>query len=146
MNGMTTIELPDGATIEYLTAVEDGVPCVMRGTMPAHGVVPLHSHEDPETFIVQEGEAESYTSDGWARIGAGDVHHIPGHVKHAWHNPSGEPVVMYLLSTATMARFFREIAASPEDFLAISDRYGYWNATPEENAEIGITVPAPARP
>jgi hypothetical protein len=30
--------------------------------------------------------------------------------------------------------------------LALADRYGYWNATPEENAEIGFTVPAPARP
>ncbi len=53
---------------------------------------------------------------------------------------------MYLLSTATMARFFGEIAASPDEFLAISDRYGYWNATPEENAEIGLTVRARARP
>jgi len=24
--------------------------------------------------------------------------------------------------------------------------YGYWNATPDENAEVGITVPAPAHP
>jgi quercetin dioxygenase-like cupin family protein len=143
---MTTIELPDGATIEFLTAVEDGAPCVMRGTIPAGGVVPLHSHEDPETFIVQAGEAESYTDGDWIRVGPGDVHAIPGHVKHAWRNRSGDPSVMYLLSTATMARFFREVADRPEEFLAISARYGYWNATLEENAAIGLTVPAPARP
>ena len=53
---------------------------------------------------------------------------------------------MHLVTTATMTRFFREIAAAPDEFLAISDRYGYWNATPEENAAIGITVPAPAHP
>ena len=45
-----------------------------------------------------------------------------------------------------MARFFLEVAESPGEFLAISDRYGYWNATPEENAAIGVTVPAPAHP
>ena len=53
---------------------------------------------------------------------------------------------MLAVTTATMARFFREVAASPEEFLAISERYGYWNATPQENAAIGLTVPAPARP
>ena len=110
---MTTIQLPDGATLEYLTPVTDGAPCLLRGTIPPGGVVPLHSHADPETFIVLAGTAESYTGDDWHPVTAGEVHHI---------------------------------AAAPEDFLAISDRYGYWNATPEENAAIGITVPAPARP
>ena len=142
---MTSILLPDGATIEYLTPVEDGSPCLMRGTIPAGGVVPLHSHADPETFIVLAGEAESYTDGNWATVAAGDVHHIPGNVRHGWRN-GPEPAVMHLVTTATMARFFREVAASPEEFLAISERYGYWNATPEENAAIGLTVPAPARP
>jgi len=142
----TPIKLPDGATLEYLTPVVDGAPCVIRGTIPAGGVVPLHSHADPETFIVLDGRAESYTGDVWVSVGAGDVHHIPGHIGHAWRNPAAGPAVMHLVTTATMARFFREIAAAPDEFLAISDRYGYWNATPEENAAIGITVPAPAHP
>jgi quercetin dioxygenase-like cupin family protein len=143
---MKTLELPDGATIDFLTPVEDGAPCLMRGTIPAGGVVPLHSHADPETFIVVEGEADSYTDGGWTTVAAGAVHHIPGHVRHAWRNRSGQAAVMYVVTTATMAGFFREVAASPDEFLAISARYGYWNATPEENAAIGITVPAPARP
>jgi quercetin dioxygenase-like cupin family protein len=143
---MTTIQLPDGATIEFLTPVEDGVPCVMRGTIPAGGVVPLHSHADPETFVMLEGEMEGYSEDGWLSIGAGDSHHIPGHVRHAWRNPADVPAVSCLVSTATIGLFFREVAASPEEFLAISDRNGYWNATPEENAAIGLTVPVPARP
>ena len=53
---------------------------------------------------------------------------------------------MFLVTTGTLARFFREVAADPDGFLGISDRSGYWNATPEENAAIGLTVPAPARP
>jgi quercetin dioxygenase-like cupin family protein len=142
---MTTIQLPDGATIDFLTPVEDGAPCLMRGTIPAGGVVPLHSHADPETFIVIEGEAESYTDGRWVTVAAGDVHHIPGDVRHGWRNGPA-PAVMYLVTTATMARFFREVAVGPDEFLAISARYGYWNATPEENAAIGLTIPAPARP
>jgi quercetin dioxygenase-like cupin family protein len=138
-----TLELPDGATVEYLTPVEDGAPCVMRGTIPAGGVVPLHSHADPETFIVLEGEALSFTGGDWELFEAGDVHHIPGRVRHAWRNHTTRAVVMYLVSTATMARFFQEVAgASPEEFLAISDRYGYWNATPDENADVGLQITA----
>ena len=26
-------------------------------------------------------------------------------------------------------------------FLKVSERYGYWNATPEENARVGLSVP-----
>ena len=40
-----------------------------------------------------------------------------------------------------MERFFREVAGStPEHFLAVSERYGYWNATPEESAAVGLPV------
>jgi len=146
MHGMK-IELPDGATIEYLTPLADGEPCVMRGTIPAGGVVPLHSHADPESFWMIDGEIEGFADGDWTTLRGGHFHHIPGDVRHAWRNRSGEPVDMLLVSTAKIGRFFREVAGvSPEEFLAISDRYGYWNATPEENAEIGITVPAPAHP
>jgi quercetin dioxygenase-like cupin family protein len=141
-----TIELPDGATIEYLTPVEEGAPCVMRGTIPAGGVVPLHSHADPETFLMIEGEIQGFAGRGWELYEAGDVVHIPGHVRHAWRNRSRHPAVMHLVTTATIGRFFREIAADPDEFLAISERYGYWNATPDENAVVGLTIPAPARP
>ena len=141
------LDLPDGATIEILTPVGDGLPLVMRGTIPAGGVVPLHSHADPETFIMIAGEIEGYVGDEWQRVVAGDVLHVPGHVRHAWRNRSRGPANMFLVSTGTIGRFFRDIAGrDPDEFLAIADRYGYWNATPEENAAIGLTVPAPARP
>jgi hypothetical protein len=35
------------------------------------------------------------------------------------------------------------VAPSPEEiahFLKVSERYGYWNATPEETARVGISV------
>jgi hypothetical protein len=69
------------------------------------------------------------------------VAHIPGHTKHAWRNRSSGPAVSFLVSTATIGRFFVEVAGKDlEEFLAISARYSYWNATPEENAAIGITL------
>jgi quercetin dioxygenase-like cupin family protein len=140
------LNLPDGATVEILTPVGNGLPCVMRGSIPPGGIVPLHSHADPETFLMTAGEIEGHLGGEWSRLVAGDVRHVPGHARHAWQNVSRGPAEMYLVSTGTIARFFREIAAQPDAFLGISERYGYWNATPEENAEIGLTVPVPARP
>jgi hypothetical protein len=62
---------------------------------------------------------------------------------------------MMLVTTAQLGQFFREIGKrttpdapavtpSPEEIanlLRVSERYGYWNATPEENARVGISVP-----
>lgn len=63
-----------GPKVEFLTRPEgpDDTPCVMRGTIPPGGVVPLHSHADPETFLAQAGELEGlvhYDDDSrWVRI------------------------------------------------------------------------------
>jgi hypothetical protein len=57
----------------------------------------------------------------------------------AVHGRPREPAVMFVISTAKIARFFREVAGStPEHFLAVSERYGYWNAMPEESAAVGL--------
>jgi hypothetical protein len=48
---------------------------------------------------------------------------------------------MLVVSTAKLGRFFREVAGEPlPRFLAIAARYGYWNATPEENAAVGLRL------
>jgi len=73
-----------GPTIELLTTPEadDALPCVMRGTILPGGVVPLHSHPEPETFLILsdgvEGLTESEAGLGWVRIGSGDAFHVPG--------------------------------------------------------------------
>ena len=80
--------------------------------------------------------------------------------KHAWRNRSTEPAVSLLVTTAKLGRFLRDVGtrvapgtaptgAAPapealERFLAVAERYGYWNATPEENAHLGIPVPSAA--
>ena len=57
--------------------------------------------------------------------------------------------------TTRQSEFFQEVgtravpgvyAASAsreaiQRFLKVSERYGYWNATPEENARVGLSVP-----
>jgi quercetin dioxygenase-like cupin family protein len=145
-----------GPTIQFITPPDlcgDG-PCVMRGSIPAGGMVPLHSHRDPETFYVLSGRAEvlEYSDDGfaWLPVGTGDLVHVPGSAKHAFRNGGSEPAVMLITSTERIGAFFREIATpgatwppSPDAlqrFLAASERYGYWNATPAENAAVGLVL------
>jgi quercetin dioxygenase-like cupin family protein len=137
--GMTdTLDL-GGATVEIL--VED--PAVMRGTIAPGVVVPLHSHADPETFVALGGQVEAFLDWEWIQVAPGDVLHIPGGARHGFRNREDESAVMIVISTPTIARFFREVAgATPEHFLAVSERYGYWNATPEESAAVGLPVNA----
>lgn len=152
-----------GPTIQFLTQPAEigDSPCVMRGTIPPGVVIPMHSHPDPETFIAIAGEAEglNVTRDGvrWERIKPGDVFHVPENARHAWRNQGSAPAVMYLISTARMGRFFQEIGTpvapgsepagppTPEmlqHFQATAERFGYWNASPQENARVGIDAPA----
>jgi quercetin dioxygenase-like cupin family protein len=158
-----TVETVDvlGPTIQFLTSPDEGkdAPCVMRGTIPPDGVVPLHSHADPETFLAISGEFEGLVSAAegfdWVPIVPGDVFHVPGDVGHAFRNRSREPAVMILVATARIGRFFQEtgtplaagrMAAGPpsgeaiERFLEIAERYGYWNASPAENAAVGVAI------
>jgi quercetin dioxygenase-like cupin family protein len=141
-----------GPKVQFLTSPDDGdgAPCIMRGTIPPGGAVPLHSHADPETFIPLSGEVEGLVQSAggfeWVRIAPGDVFHVPGGAKHAWRNRSQDPAVQVIVSTARIGRFFREVAGPPSDeaiehFLETSERYGYWNATPEENAEVEVPLP-----
>lgn len=152
-----------GATIELLTGAhkDDDTPAVMRGSIPSGGSVPLHSHPEPETFILLSGELDGLvqTAAGstWSRIGRGEVFHVPSGARHAFRNQQQEPAISIVVSTGRMARFFCEIgtpiasAAPPPDppsevtirhFLEVAARYGHWNATPEENAEVGLSSPA----
>jgi quercetin dioxygenase-like cupin family protein len=153
-----------GATVELLTrpATDDLSPCAMRGTIPPGAVVPLHSHPDPETFVAVSGEVEGFAEadggSGWVRIAPGDIFHVPGGAGHAFRNRSPWPAVAIVVSTSRMRRFFREIgtpvtpearqppgppsAEAIQRFLETAARYGHWNATPEENAQVDLSLPA----
>jgi quercetin dioxygenase-like cupin family protein len=150
-----------GPTIEFLMApAEKGDSyCIMRGTIAPGVIIPLHSHEDFETFVIVSGELEgvAQSTDGfkWIGMAPGDVFHVPAGAKHAFRNTSAAPAVVIVVSTARMGRFFREIGRpvpqnqlpsppTPETiqhFLQTAEEYGYWLATAEENAEIGLHMP-----
>jgi quercetin dioxygenase-like cupin family protein len=152
-----------GRTVQFLTRAEDGEskPCILRGVIPPGVIVPLHSHTDPETYFPVSGEADALAERAgelnWQRIRPGDVFHVPGNAKHAFRNWSTEPAVMFIVTTPRIGRFFEEVGTPARSqteppgppsretmrhFRATAERYGYWNATPEENARVGLTVPA----
>ena len=147
-----------GPTVEFLTSPEDEHNdfCVLKGMIPPGGSVPLHSHPDTEDFLIMSGSVEGLRHDAagykWIAAKAGDYVHVPAGARHAWRNVSGEPVVNLIITTKRLGRFFQEAGrpatdapqpVTPEDlarFAAICAKYGYWNATPEENAAVGIRV------
>ena len=144
-----------GPVVEFLTMPDEhNNYCVLKGELPPGVVIPLHSHADPEDFIVISGEIEALKQDEqeyeWITAKAGDHVHIPGNAKHAWRNTSSEPAVLHIIMTNKMAQFFKEIGrpvsetpqpVTAEDlahFGAVSAKYKYGYATPEENAAAGI--------
>src|ERR1700676_1549260 len=153
-----------GPTIEFLSSQErENDPCIMRGIIPPGVTIPLHSHPEPETFIAISGRIEGLKESAgnfeWVLIGRGDVFHVPGGVKHAFRNQSDEPAHVVMAAPQSLSRFFREIGtpiapdAAPlgppsakviQRFMDTAKRYGYWNATPEENAKVGIFLAPPA--
>ncbi len=150
-----------GPTIEFLMPpAETGDSyCILRGTIGPGVFVPLHSHEDLETFFMLSGElegvAQSAEGFSWIAMAPGDVFHVPAGAKHAFRNRSAAPAVAFIVSTARIGRFFREIGRpvprnrppSPptpdliQHFLKTGEAYGYWMANAEENAELGLHLP-----
>jgi quercetin dioxygenase-like cupin family protein len=136
-------------TNEYLTDVSDngGDYCVMRCVLPAGAVVPMHSHADRETFYVLSGKIESLRGDRWEELGPGDIIDVRDGARHAWRNSSRTAATIICVTTTKMARFLQDVSAagaSPEEqaerFLRLVRANGYWLASPEENAAIGLDV------
>jgi quercetin dioxygenase-like cupin family protein len=147
-----------GPTVEFLTLPEDEHNdfCVLKGTIAPGVSLPLHSHPDTEDFFIISRSVEGLRHDTegykWVAAKAGDYIHVPGGAQHAWRNVSGEPLINLIITTKKLARFFREagrpVIDAPQPvafehltrFATISAKYGYWNATPEENAAVGIDL------
>jgi oxalate decarboxylase/phosphoglucose isomerase-like protein (cupin superfamily) len=127
---------------------------VLKGTIPP---LPLHSHADTEDFLVISGEVEALKEDNrkdykWIGAKAGDYIHVPSNARHAWRNVSSIPTLVLIITTKKLGEFFQEVGrqesdsqtpVKPEDlshFAKISARYGYWNASPEENALVGLRM------
>ncbi|MCV7379172.1 cupin [Mycobacterium alsense] len=145
-----------GPLIEFLTPEDNEQICVMRGVVPPGVAVPLHSHDDFEDFLILTGGHQVLVEDEgglkWRDAHAGDYIRVAGNVPHAHRNLSDEPAVDLIITTAAMGRFFREVgrptgsppptAREVAHFVEAARRFGYRLATPEENAAVGITLPA----
>ena len=151
-----------GPTVEFITP-PDGPEdfCVLKGTIPPGVAVPLHSHDDAEAFFVLSGTQQALIQDGegfrWQDLHAGDYIHVEGGVPHAWRNTSLAPAIDLIITSPRLGRFFQEMGTplggprkppSVEDLARLSElaaKYGYWNATPEQNAAVGIELPGIGR-
>jgi quercetin dioxygenase-like cupin family protein len=107
-----------GPTIEFLSPEEpDALYCVMLGTIPRGGSVPIHSHADVESFYVLSGAVQVLSQRGdrfeWLDVKPGEFVQVPRNAKHAFRNQSS-------------------------DFLRVASKFGYWNGSPAENAAVGI--------
>ena len=149
-----------GVLLQFLVSpaeVGDAI-CLIRGTMQPKVVVPLHKHADPELLYVLEGSLQVYRSNeeasGWTNASVGDVIIIPGSVRHALRNSSSVPVTLVLVTKSELYSFFRELArpfdpsqpaATPapeamQQLFEVAAKYGYWLASPAENAAIGLNI------
>ncbi len=149
-----------GVGVQFLVGPQpdDEDRCIIRGTMPPGVSVPMHSHKAVEVFFVLSGNIEVLIeNDGrmqWVEATAGTLIEIPGNAKHAFRNRSQHPVINLLYTTSEHGRYFQEIgqpvaageSVSPptpdevQRLLKTAQAYGYWFATPEENASVGITL------
>jgi quercetin dioxygenase-like cupin family protein len=149
-----------GPRLHFLVRPEanDEAPCVVKGTVPAGVSVPMHSHSGIEAFYVLDGEIEVLREKSgdfdWIRASPGDFIEVPSGARHGFRNRSQLPVVLLITTTSKLGRFFQEVAKPinqganfnaplPEEiqhFAKTAERYGYWLATPEENALVGISL------
>jgi len=142
-----------GPRVKFLTkdTVGDSYS-VLLGAMPPGVVVPLHRHEDRETFYVLHGAVEGFLDGEWLELQSGDVLDIPGNQMHAWRNTSENEVQMIIVTTERLAEFFREVGEPIGDkhpssimdriaaLVSAAERYGHYMASPAENEAIGLRV------
>ena len=142
-----------GPLVMFVTKVSEADDyCVAHSIFPTGVFVPVHSHEDRETFYVISGKLEYWNGREWTTLTAGDVADVPRNHVHAWTNVSGDDATSLFVTTSKMGRFFKDIMAknatmpegSPgpealQELGLIATRYGYRMGTPEESAAAGLT-------
>jgi quercetin dioxygenase-like cupin family protein len=154
----TTILDVAGLTVEFLTGPQDapGDFCVMRGTIPPGAVVPIHSHDSTETFLVLSGTKQALVPGEhgleWKDVQTGDYVQIASGEAHALRTVSREPVIELIIANPRLGEWFQEAGRpvtgdlgppTPDDLarlIAVSDKYGYRLGGPEENRAVGIEL------
>jgi quercetin dioxygenase-like cupin family protein len=157
-SGRTVLDVA-GVTVEFLTGPPDAPAdfCVMRGMIPPGAVVPIHSHDSTETFLVISGTQQALVpgENGleWKDVRAGDYVQIASGQAHALRNVSTEPVIELIVASPRLGEWFEEAGRpvtgdpgppTPDDLarlFEVSAKYGYRLGSPEENAAAGIRLP-----
>ncbi len=120
--------------------------------------IPLHSHPAVEWMYVLEGTVQVLTyRDGhahWLDVTPGESLVVPTNARHALRNATSETMRLLCMGPTSIWRFFEEVArptgadgTSPEltldwqrELLAAASRHGYWMASPQENAAVGLVM------
>ena len=150
-----------GGRVQFLASpqrIGDPGMGIVCGTLDAGAFVPLHSHPDAENFVMMEGEMEVYQdtgqTSGWSTISRGVLVVIQGRTRHAWRNQSSQKAVVLVFTGGSLFEGMSKIArpllptgeAPPltpdvmQSILPVTQQYGFWSGTPEENAAIGLTL------
>jgi len=153
-SGMPVLDVA-GLTVEFLTGPQDTAQefSVMRGVIPPGAVVPIHSHDSTETFLVLSGTKQALVRGEWIDVHEGDYVQIGSGEAHALRNVSSEPVVELIITSARLGDWFNE-AGRPADgdtwpptmddlarLFMVSAKYGYRLGSPAENRAAGIELP-----
>ncbi len=126
---------------------------LFRTSLPPGKLVPLHSHIDPECFYVLDGQIDVFVADEapkWHTIAPGKSLLVADGLKHALRNSATKTADVILATNNRFAAFVSEAgrAVAPgapfappsagdlERMLQAAAAFGYWNATPEENAVV----------
>lgn len=161
-SGMTVLDVA-GLTVEFLTGPQDTARefAVMRGIIPPGAVVPIHSHDSTETFLVLSGTKQALVQGEhgmeWIDVHEGDYVQIGSGEAHALRNVSSEPVVELIITNARLGNWFKD-AGRPADgdtwpptmddlarLFMVSAKYGYRLGSPAENMAAGIELPSEQR-
>jgi len=140
-----------GPLLDLSSAPGDSEFAVIPSIAPAGLVVPLHSHGERETMVIVEGTLTAWLDGSWRTYGPGQIVDVAPNRPHALRNDGLDEVAMVLVTTSRMARFFQEISLPQAEAAMTSERlthfaetaakYGFWTASPAEQAAIGIEQP-----
>jgi quercetin dioxygenase-like cupin family protein len=148
-----------GPLLQFLNTPEESGNkfSFMKAIIPPGVAIPLHAHPDPEALFVFEGSLEflQFSDDNshrWLTATGGDIISVPPNAKHALRNKSSQKVDTLLITTPNIYNFFRELekpfdqahpptlpsAEDMQKLLALSRKYNYWIASPQENADVDL--------
>jgi quercetin dioxygenase-like cupin family protein len=149
-----------GPTVQFLTSPDEaeGIFCIMISVIPEDAFIPIHSHEDIECFFMLSGQQEVVVEEQggfrWLVCNPGEFIQVASGVKHGFLNRTTKPATSLTVTTARLGRFFKEIGRpippgsqaempTADELQRVMDtakRYGYWMATSDENAAVGISL------